>query len=96
MSESTPSVRNYFIVFGCLILLTLLTAGVAYLPIGHLHTPIGLAIAVGKAVLVICFFMHLLHSDRVSWIMLAVAVFMLFVLLYLTMADYVSREWLGA
>jgi cytochrome c oxidase subunit IV len=89
-------VRNYFIVFGCLILLTLLTAGVANLPIGHLHTPIGLAIAVGKAVLVLCFFMHLLHTDRVSWIMLAVAVFMLFVLLYLTMADYVSREWLGA
>ena len=83
--------------FGCLILLYAACGGrCAYLPIGHLHTPIGLAIAVGKAVLVICFFMHLLHTDRVSWIMLAVAVFMLFVLLYLTMADYVSREWLGS
>ncbi|HEV8061574.1 MAG TPA: cytochrome C oxidase subunit IV family protein [Gemmataceae bacterium] len=95
MLESIPSVRSYFIVFGCLILLTLLTAGVAFLPIGSLHTPVGLAIAIGKALLVICFFMHLIHTDRVSWIMMAAALFMLFVLLYLTLADYVSRGWLG-
>jgi cytochrome c oxidase subunit IV len=95
MQESIPSVRSYFIVFGCLIVLTLLTAGVAYVPIGPLHTPVGLAIAIGKALLVICFFMHLIHSDRVSWIMMAAALFMLFVLLYLTLADYVSRGWMA-
>ena len=84
--------------FGCLDFADVAHSGTFAYPTDrpHLHTPIGLAIAIGKAVLVICFFMHLLHTDRVSWVMLAVAVFMLFVLLYLTMADYVSRAWLGA
>jgi cytochrome c oxidase subunit 4 len=96
MQQSIPSRRSYFIVFGCLILLTLLTSGIANAPIGHLHTPVGLAIAIGKALLVVCFFMHLIHSDRVSWVMMAAALFMLFVLLYLTLADYVSRSWMGS
>ena len=95
MHQSIPSRRNYFIVFGCLILLTLLTSGIAYAPIGHLHTPVGLAIAIGKALLVICFFMHLIHSGHVTWVMIGAALFMLFVLLYLTMADYESRSWMS-
>jgi hypothetical protein len=41
---------------------------------------------------VICFFMHLIQSDRISWIMMAAALFMLFVMLYLTLIDYWSRS----
>jgi cytochrome c oxidase subunit IV len=95
MQSSIPSVRSYFIVFGCLVLLTLLTSGIAVLPIGNLHTPVGLVIAVTKAILVVCFFMHLLHSGRVSWVMLGAALFMLFVMLYLTLADYFTRPAMG-
>jgi cytochrome c oxidase subunit 4 len=91
MSSSIPSVRGYIIVFGCLVLLTLLTSGIAYAPIGNLHTPLGLTIAICKAILVVCFFMHLVHSGRVSWVMIGAALFMLFVMLYLTLADYLTR-----
>jgi cytochrome c oxidase subunit 4 len=94
MQHKVPTVRSYLIVFSCLIVLTLVTTATANAPIGHLHTPIGLAIATGKALLVIAFFMHLLHSDRISWIMMAAAMFMLFVLLYLTLADYWTRIWM--
>ncbi len=93
MAESShPSVRSYFIVFACLIVLTLLTSGIAMAPIGGLHTPIGLVIAIGKAILVIVFFMHLMQSTRTSWVMLSAALFMLFVLLYLTLVDYWTRS----
>ncbi|CAN5250314.1 hypothetical protein BH10PLA2_BH10PLA2_13000 [soil metagenome] len=94
MQHKVPTVRSYLIVFACLIVLTILTSVVAYAPIGHWHTPVGLAIAGFKALLVISFFMHLLHSDRISWIMMASALFMLFVMLYLTLADYWTRIWL--
>lgn len=92
MHSAIPTVRSYFIVFGCLVLLTLLTSGIAFLPIGNLHTPVGLVIAVTKAILVVCFFMHLLHSGRVSWVMIGAALFMLFVMFYLTLADFFTRS----
>ncbi len=95
MQHKVPTVRSYLIVFACLIVLTLLTSAIANAPIGHWHTPIGLAIAIGKALLVIAFFMHLIHSDHISWVMMAAALFMLFVMLYLTLADYWTRAWLG-
>lgn len=95
MQSSIPTVRSYFIVFGCLIVLTLLTSGIAYAPIGNLHTPLGLVIAVSKALLVVCFFMHLVHGGKVSWVMIGAALFMLFVMLYLTLADYLTRPSMG-
>ena len=91
MQHKVPTVRSYLIVFACLTVLTLLTSAIAYAPIGHLHTPIGLAIAIGKALLVVCFFMHLIHSDHVSWVMIGAALFMLFVLIHLTVVDYLTR-----
>lgn len=95
MQHSIPTARSYFIVFGCLVVLTLLTTGIALAPIGSLHTPVGLVIAVCKAILVICFFMHLAHGGKVSWVMMGAALFMLFVMLYLTLADYVTRPAIG-
>lgn len=93
MTESRhPSVRSYYIVFACLIILTLLTSGIAMAPIGGLHTPVGLVIAIGKATLVVIFFMHLMQSTRTSWVVLSAAFFMLFVLLYLTLVDYWTRS----
>jgi cytochrome c oxidase subunit 4 len=95
MHSSIPSVRSYIMVFSCLVVLTLLTTGVALAPIGSLHTPIGLVIAICKAILVVIFFMHLLHGGKVSWVMIGAAFFMLFVMLYLTLADYYTRPAMG-
>jgi cytochrome c oxidase subunit 4 len=53
---------------------------------------IGLVIATCKATLVVLFFMHVLYSSRLTWIVIVVAVFWLGLLMVLTFCDYLSRE----
>ena len=54
----------------------------------------GMAIAVCKASLVVLFFMHVLVSPRLTWVVIAVACFWLAILFMLTMNDYFSRGML--
>src|SRR5438128_3832850 len=90
------SVRIYFVVFGALIALTLLTAGAAAAPFpGWLHTPVALAIAATKATLVLLFFMHLWYSPRLIWLVAFGSLFWLAIMLALTFADYLTRSWLS-
>ena len=56
---------------------------------------VGLTIAVCKAVLVALFFMHLLSSSRLTWIVLVGGLFWLGILMVLTLADYLTRHWLS-
>jgi cytochrome c oxidase subunit 4 len=91
--QPTVSPRTYLIVWVALIALTATTVGVTFLPLGHWHTSIGLAIAVGKASLVVLFFMHALHSPRLTWMVIGGAILWLSIMLSLTLADYLSRNW---
>jgi cytochrome c oxidase subunit 4 len=95
MSERVLSRPTYFLVFAILISLTLLTVGISFLDLGRWHAPAGLTIATCKAVLVALFFMHLLHSHRLTWVVVAGALFWLGILMVLTMADYLTRSWLA-
>ena len=88
--------RNvYFLVFAVLIALTAATVGLSFAELGRWHTPVGLTIATSKAILVALFFMHLLHSPRLTWVVLAGALFWLGILMALTMADYLTRGQLA-
>lgn len=96
MSERTVSQPTYFAVFAPLIGLTALTVGVSFLGMsGAWHAAVGLAIASAKAVLVALFFMHLLHSRRLTWLVLADGLFWLGILMGLTLSDYLTRPWLA-
>lgn len=95
MAERATPQSTYYAVFGALIALTVLTVGVATVPLGEWHTVVGLAIAGVKALLVALFFMHLLHSSRLAWVALAVGVFWLGILIALTLTDYLTRHWLS-
>lgn len=95
MPESANSHRTYYRVFGALIVLTFLTIGVSFLDLGEWHTIAGLAIAVCKAALVALFFMHLLSSNRLTWIVLGAALFWFGILIALTLADYLTRHWIA-
>jgi cytochrome c oxidase subunit 4 len=86
---------TYFLVFAALLVLTGTTVLVAYLPLGPWHTVAALAIAVAKALLVLLFFMHLLHSTRLAWVAVAAGVFWLGIMLALTFSDYLTRHWLS-
>jgi len=88
-------VRVYVVVFAALLVLTGLTVWVASLDLGAWNTPVALAIAVSKAALVILFFMHVKYSPRLIWIVVASGFFWLAHLTAGTVADYVTRGWLG-
>ena len=57
--------------------------------------PLALGIAVVKAVLVLLFFMHLLHSTRLTWVVIGASLFWLGILMVLTLSDYLTRRWLS-
>jgi cytochrome c oxidase subunit 4 len=94
---SEPAVKppTYFLIYAALIVLALTTTGVAYLPLGEWHTVAALTIAVIKALLVLLFFMHLLFSPRLTWLVAAAGVFWLGIMLTLTFSDYLTRHWLS-
>jgi cytochrome c oxidase subunit IV len=92
MNKHITSETTYYIIFAALIALTLLTVGLSFLHLGEaMHLVVGLTIATTKAVLVILFFMHLLYSTRLSWVMFLSGLFWLGILLVLTLSDYLSR-----
>jgi cytochrome c oxidase subunit 4 len=91
MAQHIVARTLYYRVFAVLLLLTLLTVGVAYLNLGPLNTVIALTIATGKALLVGLFFMHVRYSNRLTWIVISAGVFWLLVLLVFTLSDYFSR-----
>jgi cytochrome c oxidase subunit 4 len=95
MTDRVSSPATYAGVFGALIGLTVLTVGMSFLDLGAWHTAAGLTIAAGKALLVVLFFMHLLYSKSLIWIVAGGALFWLGILLVLTMADYLTRDWLS-
>jgi cytochrome c oxidase subunit 4 len=73
--------------------LTAVTVTVAYLDLGVLNTVVALVIAVLKATLVILYFMHLRYSPSLTKLVVAGSFLWLAILLSITMADYVSRNW---
>jgi len=74
--------KVYYIVFGCLAVLTVLTVSVAYL-----HLPIVAAVAVAlliacvKGSLVASFFMHLISERRLIFVILGLCLFLFLMLL---------------
>ncbi len=84
----------YFGVFLALMVFTVLTVWISTRDFGALNTPIALAIAVIKATLVILFFMHVIHSTRLTWVVILASLFWLALLFVLTLADYLTRSWL--
>ena len=84
---------TYIVVFLALAAGTLLTWFASTIDLGLLNTPIALIIATTKAVLVILFFMHVIHSTRLTWVVIIGSFVWLGVLFVLTFADYLTRIW---
>jgi cytochrome c oxidase subunit 4 len=84
----------YLGVFVALLGLTWLTVWVSGVDLGVWNTPAALSIASLKASLVLLFFMHLWWSSRLTWIFAVAGLFFLLVLISLTLADFLSRDYL--
>ncbi len=77
----------YYMVFGALILGTLLTVAAAKVDMGPLNNIVMLAIACTKASLVILFFMHVRWSSRLTWVVAMSGFFWLLILFGIGMSD---------
>jgi len=84
---------TYFVIFGSLLALTLLTTGMAFVDMGKWNTVVALVIACCKATLVALFFMHLRWSPGVMRIVLLSALLWLAILISLTTTDFFTRGW---
>jgi len=84
---------TYYAIFGALMVLTAVTVAVAFVNLGSFNFPVAIGIAVTKATLVILFFMHAKYSSTLTKMFVGTAFFFLFILLTLSLTDYLSRGW---
>ncbi len=93
--EHVVSPKLYVGVFLFLLLMTGLTVFAASVDLGWANPVVALVIATLKATTVILFFMHVKYSSRMTQMVIISALFFLFLLLGLTMTDYLSRGWMS-
>ena len=93
-SEHIVQPRTYFMVFGALLVGTVITVAAATVNFGPLNDVIAMAVAVTKAMLVILFFMHVRYSPRLIGVIVAGMFFWLAIMLVITFSDYLSRGWI--
>lgn len=87
------SLTVYFVVFAALMILTVVTVWVSRIDLGALNTTVAMAVAVLKAAVVILWFMHVIHSPRLTWVVVISSFLWLAVLFVLTFSDYLTRFW---
>ena len=97
MAEHIVSRKVYFVIFGALIFMTVVTYFAAQIHFQReaINTIIALAIAVTKATLVILYFMHVRYSPRLTWVVVTAGFFWLGIMILLTLSDYMTRQASG-
>lgn len=91
-SEHIVSAKLYWLVWGLLIIATVVTAVVATIDLGPFNTVVALTIATAKASIVVLIFMHVKYtSEKMTKAILISALFWLLLLLVLSLTDYSSR-----
>lgn len=95
MTHHVEPKKTYFSVFFALMLLTALTVYASTVDLGVFNIVVALAIAGAKALLVVWFFMHLRYGKPLTQVVVGGGLLWLVILLSGTIADYLSRNWLG-
>ncbi|HZU29816.1 MAG TPA: cytochrome C oxidase subunit IV family protein [Candidatus Angelobacter sp.] len=91
MSSKSVNVKSYWLVWAALIILLLLTWGVAEFDLGILNPVVALVIAFIKMSLVILFFMHVKYNSPLTRVFAAAGFVWFLIMVTLTMSDYLSR-----
>jgi cytochrome c oxidase subunit IV len=92
MSPPIVPKKTYFKVAACLGLLLIATVAAAQFDLGHLNTPLALAIAIAKASLIAAFFMNLRYGSSLLRVFAAGGFVWLAILITLTLADVMTRH----
>jgi len=94
MSEHVVSRKVYFVIFGALMVFTLLTVWIANFNLpGPLNAIVALSIAVTKATLVVLYFMHVRYSSKLTWVFVCAGLIWLICFFAFTLSDYLTRGW---
>jgi len=90
--DVSKHVKTYFMVFGALMVLTIVTVAVSYLHLPvHEAITVALLIATIKGSLVALFFMHLNHERKmIYWVLMLTAVFF-FVLMLVPLSTNLDK-----
>lgn len=87
------SPKIYAVIFLALLVGTASTVAASYVDMGIWNPVVALAIATGKMLLVVLFFMHVKYSPRLTKLTVASGIFLFLVLISMTLTDYMSRAW---
>jgi cytochrome c oxidase subunit 4 len=94
MSHHIASAKLYVGVWLALMCLTAATAAVSWVELGPFNFVVALVIATSKMLLVALFFMGVKYiSQKMTVVVIVAGLFWLFILLALSMTDYLSRPW---
>jgi cytochrome c oxidase subunit 4 len=90
------SIPLYLMVFGVLIVGTILTVLVAFVDLDHIfpgaNTLVALTIAFVKMSFVVLWFMHVKYSSKLIWLTAIAGFFWLAIMFAFTMQDYLTRS----
>lgn len=96
MSEHIVPRGTYIKVFIALMVLMFFQALLSKVPMHGWNTEVLLTVATCKALLVLLFFMHIKYENyKITLVAIVGGVFWLFIMLGLTMTDYLSRGLTG-
>jgi cytochrome c oxidase subunit 4 len=84
---------QYCMVFGTLLVFTLITVFAADVNMGVFNPIVALAIACFKGVIVILFFMHVKYQSNLIKMTVGAGFFTFLILITMTLLDYISRAW---
>lgn len=94
ISEHISSVGSSVAIWLALLAGTGITVAAAFIDLGPFNIVVALTIATIKATLVVLFFMHVKYThEKLTGLVVLSAMFWLFILLALSMADYTTRLW---
>jgi len=82
VDDVRKSVKTYFVIFGALMALTIITVGVSYVHLAiAFAVVVALVVATIKGSLVAMYFMHLLHERKVIyWVLMLTVIFFVFLM----------------
>ena len=95
MNTRQPTSKMFIAIWCALMALLFLTWGVAQFDLGRWNLIAAMTISVAKMLLVVLIFMHVRYSPRITWVFVMAGFFWLFLMVTLTMGDYLTRAGLN-
>ena len=93
-AEHVLPAKTYFLIYGALILLTVLTVAASLLELGAVAIYVAMAVAIIKASLVVSYFMHLKFDARFNSLVFLSSLLFLVIFFSLTMIDLGTRGYM--